>query len=419
MIRQIPYGMQTQSSNTGRLNIQVTSTLGLLPVSGARVRITSSENPNTVLEEITTDSIGRTGNISLATPPLDYSLEPGSPKPYANYDISVTADGFEPVTVEQSELLPDEVSIQPIRMLPTENNNSTEDIFIPPHTLYGDYPPKIPEEMVKPIAETGEIVLSRVVIPEFVIVHDGVPSDSSAQNYYVNYLDYIKNVASSEIYATWPEDTIYANVLAIMSVTLNRVFTEFYRNQGYDFTITSSTAFDQKWIFGRNIFANISSIVDSIFNNYLSLPGVRQPIFASYCNGTTQVCDGLSQWGSKYLGDEGYTPIQILRNYYGNSIYINSTDYVSGVPSSYPGYVLSQGSNGQSVYQLQEQLNRIAQNYPLIPTLSVDGRYGPLTAEAVRVFQSIFGLPQTGTVDYATWYRISQIYVGVTRIAEL
>ena len=266
--------------------------------------------------------------------------------------------------------------------------------------------------------ETGEIVLSRVVIPEFVIVHDGVPSDSTAPNYYVRYTDYIKNVASSEIYATWPESTIYANILAIMSFTLNRVYTEWYRNQGYNFTITSSTAFDQKWVYGRNIFENISFLVDTIFSNYLSRPGVRQPILTSYCDGRRVSCRGLSQWGSMYLGEEGYDAIDIIHYYYGSDMYINSADAISGVPSSWPGYDLTIGSSGAKVLQMQEQLNRIRQNYPAIPYITPDGIFGQQTAAAVRVFQRVFGLPRTGVVDFPTWYEISRIYVGVSRIAE-
>ncbi|OLA00459.1 MAG: hypothetical protein BHV95_02910 [Clostridiales bacterium Nov_37_41] len=191
-----------------------------------------------------------------------------------------------------------------------------------------------------------------------------------------------------------------------------------YRNQGYDFTITSSTAYDQKWIYGRNIYSNIDRIVDSIFANYLSRPGVRQPIFTSYCDGNRVTCEGLSQWGSRYLGEQGYTPIEIIRYYYGNDMYINSTQYISGVPSSWPGYDLTIGSSGQKVLQMQQQLNRIAENYPVIPTIAEDGIYGSGTAEAVRTFQRIFGLPATGIVDYPTWYKISAIYVGVTRISE-
>ena len=234
----------------------------------------------------------------------------------------------------------------------------------------------------------------------------------------MKYKDYIKNVASCEIYATWPEAAIYANILCIMSFTLNRVYTEWYRNQGKDFTITSSTAYDQKWIYGRNIYENISYLVDSIFNNFLSRPGVRQPIFTSYCDGVRVTCDGLKQWGSKYLAEEGYSAIEIIRYYYGNDMYINSTEYVSGVPSSFPGYNLSVGAQGAKVMQIQEQLNRISQNYPAIPRIVADGIYGERTKEAVETFQRVFLLPVTGIVDYPTWYEISSIYVGVSRIAE-
>lgn len=191
-----------------------------------------------------------------------------------------------------------------------------------------------------------------------------------------------------------------------------------YRNQGYDFTITSSTAYDQKFIYGRNVFENIDRLVDNIFANYLSRPGVRQPIFTSYCDGKRVSCNGLSQWGSKYLGDEGYSAIEILRYYYGNDMYINTAELISGVPSSFPGYDLTIGSSGDKVRQLQTQLNRIARNYPAIPEIVADGIYGPTTARAVSTFQEIFDLPATGIVDYATWYEISDIYVGVTRISE-
>lgn len=191
-----------------------------------------------------------------------------------------------------------------------------------------------------------------------------------------------------------------------------------YRNRGYNFTITSSTAYDQKWIYGRNIYSNISLIVDNIFTNYLSRPGVRQPIFTSYCDGQRTTCSGLSQWGSKYLGDQGYTPIEIIRYYYGSDMYINSAVSVSGVPSSWPGYNLDIGASGGNVRTIQQQLNRIAQNYPAIPTVTVDGIYGQRTADSVRTFQGIFGLPQSGIVDFATWYSISNIYVAVSRIAE-
>lgn len=410
---------QISSGDRGKLQIMVTSSVGYFPVPDATVTISYKGVPENTLEQLGTDSSGQTETIDLPSPPLQYSMEPEQlEQPYSEYNIRVEAPGYEPVEVSGTEILPDVTALQGITMIPLETATQPDEVIvIPDHTLYGDYPPKIEEEEIKPIDE-GEIVLSRVVIPEYIVVHDGTPDDTTARNYYVRYRDYIKNVASSEIYATWPEDTIYANVLAIMSFTLNRVYTEWYRNRGYNFTITSSTAFDQKWIYGRNIYSNISVIVDTIFANYLSRPGVRQPIFTSYCDGQRTTCSGLSQWGSKYLGDQGYSPIEILRYYYGSDLYINSAVSVSGVPSSWPGYNLNIGATGDNVRTIQRQLNRIAQNYPAIPTVTVDGIYGQNTANAVRTFQRIFSLPQSGIVDFPTWYSISNIYVAVTRIAE-
>lgn len=411
---------QVPNSSSGSIKINVVSSVELIPVVNATVTISYTGDPDSPLMELTTDSSGQTPTVELPAPPVELSLEPENlEQPYSEFNIEVTAEGYDPVLVSGSEVLAGELSLQPVRMNPTVGSEQPErDVIIPDHTLFGDYPPKIPEDEIKPIAETGEIVLSRVVIPEYIIVHDGAPNDSTAPNYWVKYRDYIKNVASCEIYATWPESTIYANVLAIMSFTLNRVFTEWYRNQGYDFTITSSTAYDQKWIYGRNIFENIDYLVDTIFANYLSRPGVLQPILTSYCDGQRVTCAGLSQWGSKYLGDQGYSPIEIIRYYYGNDMYINTATTISGVPSSYPGYALNIGASGEKVRQLQTQINRIARNFPAIPTVTADGIYGPGTAEAVRVFQGVFNLPQTGVTDYATWYEISEIYVGVSRIAE-
>lgn len=413
-------GAQLDSTNLGKLQISLISTLGIIPIQDATVTISYKGIPDVTIEQLQTNSSGQTETIDLPSPPIEYSLEPVEQQPYSEYNIQVDAPGYESVTISGTEILPDVTALQPIRLTPLEVTSDEEEVIvIPDHTLYGEYPPKIPEDEIKPMDESGEIVLSRVVIPEYVIVHDGAPDDYTATNHYVKYRDYIKNVASSEIYATWTESAIYANVLAIMSFTLNRVFTEWYRNKGYDFTVTSSTAYDQKWMRGRNIYSNIDRIVDSVFANYLSRPGVKQPILTSYCDGKRTTCDGLSQWGSKFLGEEGYSAIEIIHYYYGADMYINTAESVAGVPSSWPGYNLTIGSTGEKVTQIQMQLNRIAQNFPAIPTVTVDGIYGPATAEAVRTFQGIFNLPQTGIVDYPTWYSISNIYVGVSRIAEL
>ncbi|RGE14044.1 peptidoglycan-binding protein [Desulfotomaculum sp. OF05-3] len=408
----------------GYLQVDVVSDANSFPVQDADIVIARTEEPDEIIEETRTNSSGQTENLPLNAPPVELSLSPEeTERPYAEYTIRITAPGFEPFVVSGTEVLADVTAIQGIRLRPLSNASAEEQIetvTIPDHTLYGDYLPKIAESEIKPVIETGEIVLSRVVVPQTVVVHDGVPTNTSAANYYVPYRDYIKNVASSEIYATWPRSAIVANVLAIMSFTLNRVYTEWYRNQGYDFTITSSTAYDHKWIYGRNIFESISVVVDDIFDNYLSRPGVKQPILTQYCDGRKVRCPGwMTQWGSCELGEAGYSPIEILRNFYGDDMYINTAEQISGIPASWPGYDLKIGATGDKVRQLQEQLDAISSVYTAIPDISPDGIYGPATAEAVRKFQSIFGLPQTGVVDFATWYKISHIYVGITRIAEL
>lgn len=284
--------MQTEAVDRGTLQINVTSSVNAFPVERAEISISYTGVPESTLEKIQTDSSGQTETIELAAPPEEWSLDIEEDRqPYSEYTLSIKAPGFEPVNIAGTEILANVKAIQNIQMKPADQSGEENQVFvIPAHTLYGDYPPKIAEAEIKPVMETGEIVLSRVVVPEYIVVHDGSPRDSTATNYYVKYKDYIKNVASSEIYATWPENTIRANVLAIMSFTLNRVYTEWYRNKGYDFTITSSTAFDHKWIPERNIFDSISVIVDELFADYLSRPNVRQPILTQYCDGRRVSC---------------------------------------------------------------------------------------------------------------------------------
>mgnify|MGYP003264611662 FL=1 len=317
-------GLRMQQENTSRGGLQVTVLTedGTRPVEDAVVRISYTGEPDRTVEEIKTDSSGQTPVLELKSPPLEYSMEPSEEQPYAEYTIQIEAEGFEREEIAGTEVLPDVLAQQPVR-LRFQSRQSFDRIVIGPHTLFAEYPPKNPEAEIKPVNETGEIVLSKVVIPEYVIVHNGPVGDQSAGNYYVRYKDYIKNVASSEIYATWPDDTIRANVLAIMSFTLNRVYTEWYRNKGYDFTITSSTVYDHKWIYGRNVFDSISRIVDELFENYLSRPDVRQPILTQYCDGQRVQCRDrgwMTQWGSKTLGDQGYSPIEILRYFYGDDM---------------------------------------------------------------------------------------------------
>lgn len=399
--------------DTGSLRVDVTDQDGR-PIDGATAEISITGEPESTLESIQTDSNGQTESVELPAPPFEYTENPGVTQPYSEYSIIVRAPGFAPVSINGIDIFSTRRSIQDVRL-----TEASQVVTIGPNTLFGNYPPKIPEASIKPITPTGEIVLDRVVVPGTVVVHDGVPTDTTASNYYVSFPDYIKNVACSEIYPTWPEATITANVIAIVSFTLNRVYTEWYRNKGYSFTITSSTAFDHKWINERNIFDNVGLIVDEVFADYVSKPDVKQPILTQYCDGKRTTCSGMSQWGSKYLGDQNYSALQILRNYYGSDIYINTAEEVSGIPLSWPGYTLDIGDSGTPVRTIQEQLSAIRRTYSNIPSLAIDGIYGEDTAAAVSRFQSIFDLPVTGEVDYSTWYKISQLYVALEKLAEL
>ena len=255
-------------------------------------------------------------------------------------------------------------------------------------------------------------------IPQRITVHLG-PPNSDAENVTVNFVDYVKNVASSEIYPTWEDASLRANILAIVSFALNRVYTEFYRSRGYDFDITNSTAYDQFFVKGRSYFSNVARIADELFNDYLRRPGFVEPLAAKFCNGTTVTCEGLSQWGSQNLAQQGYTYPQILRSYYGNVEIVNNAPQ-QGITPSYPGTPLRRGTTGPSVVTAQVMLNRISQNYPAIPKISsVDGIFGAQTEAAVRRFQEIFDLSPDGVIGRATWYALVRYYIAVTRMAEL
>lgn len=256
-------------------------------------------------------------------------------------------------------------------------------------------------------------------IPESITVHLGVPN-SQARNVTVPFTDYLKNVASSEIYPTWDESALRANILAINSYALNRVYTEYYRSRGYDFDITNTTAYDQAFSEGRSYFENVSRLVDELFDTYIRRIGFVEPLAAKFCNGTTTTCEGLSQWGSEQLAQQGYNSIDILRYYYGDDIELVSNTPIQGIEESYPGVPLQSGSTGPFVTAIQSALNRISQNYPAIPKITpVDGIYGPVTEQAVTAFQRIFSLSPDGIVGPATWYQIIRIYVAVQRLAEL
>ncbi len=293
MINKKVYPAEMSTQTFGKLTINVATQVGLKPIEGAQVIVRKTGVDTPVIEQLATDGSGQTVTVELETPPFEASQEPSDQKPYGEYTVQVAAPQLNPVQVDAVQLLADQTAIQAIRMIPLAEISSqqAQPIVIDPHTLYAEYPPKIPEDEIKTeVDEPDWVVLPFVQVPETIVVHDGVPNDTSAPNYFVNFKEYIKNVASSEIYSTWPENTIIANILAVLSFTLNRVYTEWYRNKGYRFTITSSTAFDHKFIYGRNIYRNISEIVDTVFINYCSRPGIRQPLFTQYCDGQRVSC---------------------------------------------------------------------------------------------------------------------------------
>lgn len=411
-------------ADKGRLKIQCFVGDTYVPVDGSNITLVSTSGQTNDNKEVNlvTNSSGESQVIELNAPPLEYSQNPDQPTPYSLYDLRIDKEGFQTLVINGVQIFPSQTAIQQCQLIKSNNRNSRADVInIGPNTLNGNYPSKIPEEIDKPLPPpTSGVVLPKPVVPEFITVHTGSPNNNSAPNYTVLYKDYIKNVASCEIYSTWPESTIRANVYAIISFTLNRIYTEWYRGKGKNYDITNSTAYDHAFTYGRNIYDSISVVVDDIFATYIRRQGRKQPLLTQYCDGKNVQCPGwMTQWGSKYLGDNGKTPYEILTNYYGSDLDLVTAEEVKGSPKSYPGYDLTVGSSGDEVETIQEQLNRISQNYPLIPKSAVDGVYGNKTKEAVKVFQGIFNLPQTGVVDYSTWYKISDVYVGVTRIAEL
>ncbi|WP_291581732.1 peptidoglycan-binding protein [Clostridium sp. UBA6640] len=414
-------------ADTGKIVVNVYRQNSYIPITGARVTITPVGGETRQAIVLSTDSSGQTEAVEVSAPPIELTLDPQQAEmPYSLWNVNVEAEGYEPVTVEGCQVVSETTSIQNFNLVNLSRSDREIQIgriiIVPDVTLFGIFPPKIPEDPEKtlPPPPTGFVVLPEPIVPEYITVHAGAPTNPAAPNYRVPFKDYIKNVASCEIYATWPESTIRANLYCIISFTLNRIFTEWYRGKGYNFDITNSTAFDHAFTYGRNTFDVFDRIVDEVFTTYIRRRGAKQPLLAQYCDGQRVKCPGwLTQWGSKYLGDQGRVPYEILTHFYGNDIDLVRAERVAGSPQSYPGFTLGIGTTGEPVRVIQTQLNRIAQNYPLIPRVAVDGVYGANTAESVRVFQKVFNLPQTGTVDYATWYQISNIFVGVTRIAEL
>lgn len=400
---------------TGYLIIQARTAHDALPLNGVQIWVMDRQETHTY--HLKTDESGETEKIALETLDRSLSLDSNfSGTPYTSYDVLAFANGFNSIHITGIPILDGETAIQTLAFIPmqeAQRSPSVTEISIgmPAVSMTGDRQQEGPD--------ADPQVLRQVVIPNPITVHLGSPG-ASASNVQVSFPDYVKNVASSEIYPTWPQASIRANVYAIITFALNRVFTEWYRSRDYSFDITNSTAYDQYFIYGRNTYESINRIVDEIFNEYVRRQGQTSPYFTSFCNGTTSTCAGMSQWGTVTLANQGLTPLQILRSYYPKDIEIAETNIITGVLSSYPGTALRKGSTGLDVQTIQTYLQRIRRNYPAIPAITdAAGVFGDSTGAAVTRFQNIFSLSPDGVVGKATWNKLSYIYSSVTRLAEL
>ena len=405
----------------GYLQIFSRSATDGLPVPGVTARVRPSAGTGDA-RNVTTDESGYADPISLTAPDKSYSLDESnnSVLPYATYDITVDHEGYYPIVMRGVQVFDGENSLAELNMIPVEDNaqfRAEPEIFdIPEHALFSGDGGTGAEPAVQ-----CERILAEVVIPNKIVVHLGRPA-VSARNVTVPFRDYIKNVASSEIYPTWPVEALKANIYAQISLALNRIFTEWYRSKGkgYDFDITNSTSYDQYYVHGRNIFESISKVVDEVFNTYIRKQGTIEPYYAEYCDGKSVTCPGMKQWGTKSLADQGYSAIRILRYYYGNSVELVTTNNIKDVQESYPGTPLRVGSTGDAVRVIQRQLNRIVKNYPFMGAIpNVNGVFGADTESTVKKFQKQFSLTADGVVGRATWYKISYIYASVKKLAEL
>ena len=384
-----------------------------MPVAGAAILVTQEDTGRST--ELLSDENGRTQAVSVTAPPAENSRVPNGGEVAARLTVQVRASGYAPVSISGVQVFSGIETLLPVELTAADARSRTAEtaISIPDAavTETEDREPEGPSEQAR--------ILTQVYIPEYITVHLGRP-DASAENVRVSFPYYIKNVCCSEVYPTWPENAIRANIFAQIGFALNRVFTEWYTSRGYNFNITNTTRYDQAYVKGRDIFSNVDRIVNEIFNIYPRRQGRLEPLFASYCNGTTSTCNGLSQWGTVTLANRGYDPLAILRYYYGQDVELVETNDIRGIEASYPGYLLRRGSEGDPVRIVQEQLLRIRQNYPAIPAISrATGYFGSETEAAVRAFQRLFDLRVDGIVGKATWYQLSYIYAVVRRLASL
>ena len=400
---------------TGILRIQAFAARQSSPVEGVTVTITG--DGFTVTRR--TDAEGSAGDVTLTTPDCALSLDENNTtiRPYAVCDLTAFKEGWRTVRIQGVQVFPGQVTLAQPEMIPdTEENRDTpaEPIVIPAHALFAGGGGSGPE----PTTNCDPKVLSRVIIPKNITVHLGRPA-ASAQNVTVSFRRYIANVASSEVYPTWPEQALRANIHCQISLALNRIYTEWYPSKGYRFNITNSTSYDQYYVHGRTVFDVMVRLTDDIFNTYIRKTGTVNPYYSEYCDGKSVTCPGLKQWGTVTLANNGRSALQILRYYYGSDIEIVRTSNIQSIPQSYPGSPIRQGDSGTAVFTLQRQLNRITKDYPFLGLLTVDGVFGSRMAATVRAFQKQFNLTADGVVGRQTWYKISYIYVSVKDLAEL
>ena len=400
---------------TGILRIQAFAARQSAPVEGVTVNIVGDGFTAARM----TDAEGNAADVTLTAPDCALSLEEDNTTrlPYAVCSLTASKAGYRTVRIQGIQVFAGQVTLAQPEMIPeTEEGRDVENppIVIPPHPLFagGGGSGRAPADPCAPR------VLDRVIIPKNITVHLGKPA-ASARNVTVSFRRYIANVASSEVYPTWPESALRANIHCQISLALNRIYTEWYPSRGYSFNITNSTSYDQYYVHGRTVFDVMVRLTDDIFNTYLRKTGTVNPYYSEYCDGKSVTCPGLKQWGTVTLAKQGKTPLQILKYYYGSNIEIVRTNNIQAIPQSYPGSPLRQGDSGTAVFTLQRQLNRIAKDYPFFGKLTVDGVFGPRMASTVKTFQRQFNLTADGVVGRQTWYKISYIYVSVKDLAEL
>ena len=400
--------------NTGTLRIQTFAARQSAPMEGVIVAV---QGDGFTLHRIT-DVTGSAADIPIEAPACALSLdESNTTRPYAIVSLAATKPGYRTVRIEGIQIFAGQVTLAQPQMLPvTEEDRDIPNapIVIPPHALFAGSGGSGPQ----PRENCTPRVLEQVIIPKNITVHLGKPA-AAARNVTVSFRDYIANVASSEVYPTWPEQALRANIHCQISLALNRIYTEWYPSKGYTFNITNSTSYDQYYVHGRTVFDVMVRITDDIFNTYLRKRGTVNPYYSEYCDGKSVTCPGLKQWGTVTLANQGRTALQILKYYYGNDIEIVRTNNIQSIPQSYPGSPIRQGDSGTAVFTLQRQLNRITKDYPFLGKLTVDGVFGSRMAATVRAFQKQFNLTADGMVGRQTWYKISYIYVSVKDLAEL